>query len=177
MIATPGALSAQESGPIEFGGNYNYVHSNAPPGGCGCFSLQGGSFWGAYGFTRNFSLIGEIAVQRSADVGISTQSLTITSYSAGPRYAWPVHGRFRLFAQTLVGGVHASGSFAPGGSGGFPGSPNSVTFLAGGGLDAGLNRHLSLRAFQADYYLTHFANGVNNHQNNLRIGVGLSFRF
>jgi F420-0:gamma-glutamyl ligase len=38
-----------------------------------------------------------------------------------------------------------------------------------------LKRHFSLRAFQADYYLSHFANGVNNHQNNLRIGVGLSF--
>jgi hypothetical protein len=34
-----------------------------------------------------------------------------------------------------------------------------------------------LRAIQADYYLTHFDNGVNTRQNNFRIGVGLVIRF
>ena len=42
---------------------------------------------------------------------------------------------------------------------------------AGGGLDIGLTEHIMLRAIQADYYLTHFDNGVNTRQNNFRIGA------
>jgi hypothetical protein len=33
-----------------------------------------------------------------------------------------------------------------------------------------------LRAFEADYYLTRFDNGVNDHQNNLRIAAGVIIR-
>jgi hypothetical protein len=49
--------------------------------------------------------------------------------------------------------------------------------VAGGGLDVGLTRRIALRAFEADYYLTRFDNGVNDHQNNLRIAVGVIIRF
>jgi hypothetical protein len=48
---------------------------------------------------------------------------------------------------------------------------------AGGGLDIGLTRHIAVRAFEADYYLTRFDNGVNDHQNNLRIAAGVVIRF
>lgn len=175
LLAFCGPSSAQQAGAIEIGANYNYVHANLPPGGCGCFSLQGGSAWGAFSFTRSFALAGEFAVQHSGGPAAG-QDLTLVSYSVGPRLAWTKHERFRPFAQALVGGAHAAGSLAPGASNGFPGSPNSIAFLAGGGLDLGLNRRFSLRAFEADYYLTHFANGVNEHQNNLRISVGFYFR-
>jgi hypothetical protein len=47
---------------------------------------------------------------------------------------------------------------------------------AGGGLDIGLTRHIAVRAFEADYYLTRFDNGVNDHQNNLRIDAGVVIR-
>ena len=53
MLALPWALHAQAipNGPAttdeipryELGLNYNYFHANAPPGQCGCFSLNGGS--------------------------------------------------------------------------------------------------------------------------------------
>jgi len=46
-----------------------------------------------------------------------------------------------------------------------------------GGLDIGLTRHIALRVFEADYYLTRFDNGVNDHQNNLRIAAGVIIRF
>lgn len=175
ILAFCDSSSAQQSGAIEFGANYNYVHANLPPGGCGCFSPQGGSAWGAFSLSRSFAVVGDLAVQHTSGAS-SGQDLTLTSYTIGPRFAWPKSDRFRPFAQVLFGGAHAGGSLAPGASAGFPGSPNSFAFLAGGGLDVGLNRRFSLRAFEADYYLTHFANGVNNHQNNLRISIGLVFR-
>ena len=49
--------------------------------------------------------------------------------------------------------------------------------VAGGGFDVGITRHLAARAFEADYYLTHFSNGLNDRQNNLRISAGIIFRF
>ena len=76
----------------------------------------------------------------------------------------------------LLGGAHAGGTLAPGNSG-LPGSANAFALTAGGGLDIGLTRHIALRAFEADYYLTRFDNGVNDHQNNLRIEAGVIFRF
>jgi hypothetical protein len=40
-----------------------------------------------------------------------------------------------------------------------------------------LTEHFALRVIQADYYYTRFTNGVNDHQNNLRLSEGLIFRF
>src|SRR5208282_6886560 len=102
--------------------------------------------------------------------------LTLTSYLAGPRDAWARGRRLAPYAQVLLGGAHASGSLAPGNSG-LTGSANSFGMIAGGGLDIGLTRHIAVRAFEADYYLTRFDNGVNDHQNNLRLGAGLMIRF
>jgi peptidoglycan-associated lipoprotein len=158
---------------IEVGANYNYVHTNAPPGGCGCFALNGGSAWVGVNLTRSFGIVGEVASQHGSD---STGDLMLTSYLAGPRYT--VHGfdRFKPFAQVLFGGAHASGSLAPG-SASISGSPNAFAMTGGGGLDIGLTEHILLRAIQADYYLTHFDNGVNTRQNNFRIGAGLVIHF
>jgi peptidoglycan-associated lipoprotein len=39
------AASAQTAAPYtwEVDAGYNFVHSNAPPTGCGCFSMNGGT--------------------------------------------------------------------------------------------------------------------------------------
>jgi peptidoglycan-associated lipoprotein len=47
----------------------------------------------------------------------------------------------------------------------------------GGGLDIRLTRHLSLRPGELDYFYTRFPNGGNDHQNNLRVAAGMSYRF
>jgi peptidoglycan-associated lipoprotein len=166
-----------QSGPrIDVGLNYNYVRSNAPAGGCGCFSLNGGSGWVSFNFTRSLALVGEIASQHVSNVSSTGADLTLTSYLAGPRYTWTRPYRLAPFAQFLVGGAHAGGALAPGSSG-LPGSANAIAMIAGGGLDIGLTRHIAVRAFEADYYLTRFDNGVNDHQNNLRIAAGVVIRF
>jgi len=167
---------AQNAARIDVGVDYNYVRSNAPPGGCGCFSLNGGNVWAAFNFTRSLGIVGELASQHASDVAGTTADLTLTSYLAGPRYRFTRAHRFTPFAQALVGGVHASGVLAPGSSG-LSGSANAFAMIAGGGLDVGLSRHFAVRAVEADYYLTRFDNGVNDHQNNLRIAAGVVVRF
>jgi outer membrane immunogenic protein len=169
------SAGAQDVPLAEVGADYNYVHTNAPPGGCGCFSMHGGDGWLAYNFSHSFSAVGLLSAQRASNVAGSGADLTLTSYLIGPRYSWRRSGRFIPFGQLLLGGAHAAGSFAPG-SAGNPGSSNAFAMTAGGGLDVELTKRFAVRAFQADYYLTHFANRVNDHQNNLRISVGLVLR-
>ncbi len=161
---------------VDVGVDYNYVRSNLPAGGCGCFALNGGSGWVAFNFTRSLGIVGEIASQGASNISGSSADLTLTSFLAGPRYRRTVAGHFGPFVQVLLGGARAGGSLAPGSSG-LPGSANAFAMIAGGGLDIGLTRHIALRAFEADYYLTRFDNGVNDHQNNLRIAAGVIIRF
>jgi opacity protein-like surface antigen len=63
------------------------------------------------------------------------------------------------------------------GNPGLPGSSNSFAMAAGGGVDLMLSHRFAIRMIQADYYYTQFDNGVNNRQNNLRIGAGVIVRF
>jgi|HubBroStandDraft_1064217.scaffolds.fasta_scaffold00016_83 outer membrane immunogenic protein len=174
-IAARPAL-AQIGSLVDIGVDFNYVRSNLPAGGCGCFALNGGSAWMAFNFSRSLGIVGEIASQDASNISSSGADLTLTSFLAGPRYRRTVAGRFGPFVQALLGGAHAGGSLAPGGSG-LPGSADAFAMIAGGGLDIGLTRHIALRAFEADYYLTRFDNGVNDHQNNFRIAAGVVIRF
>jgi outer membrane immunogenic protein len=167
---------AQNGPRIDVGLDYDYVRSNVPAGGCGCFGMNGGGGWVSFNFSRSLALVGEIAGQHASNISSTGADLTLTSYLAGPRYTWTRPYRLAPFAQALVGGAHAGGALAPGSSG-LPGSANAFAMTAGGGLDIGLTRRIALRAFEADYYLTRFDNGVNDHQNNLRIAVGVVIRF
>jgi peptidoglycan-associated lipoprotein len=177
-FAAVAALSAraQSGGLVDVGVEYNYVRTNAPAGGCGCFALNGGSGWVAFNLSHSVGIVGEIAGQHASNIFGGGADLTLTSYLAGPRYTWAHARHFSPFAQVLLGGVHASGGLAPGSSG-LPGSANAFAMTAGGGLDISLTRRIALRAFEADYYLTRFNNGLNDHQNNLRIAVGVIVRF
>lgn len=164
LLLAVGFTAAQsalaQSGPqVEVGLDYNYVRSNAPAGGCGCFGLNGGSGWFSLNFSHSLGLVGEIASQDASNISGTGADLTLTSFLAGPRYTWSRSHHFAPFAQVLLGGAHAGGSLAPGSSG-LPGSANAFAMAAGGGLDIGLTRHLAFRAFEADYYLTRFDNAL-----------------
>ncbi len=175
-VMVPAGALAQSGSRVEAGVDYNYVRSNVPAGGCGCFELNGGGGWVSFNFTHSLGLVGEIAGQHASNISSTGTDLTLTSFLAGPRYTWTRPHRIAPFAQALVGAAHASGALAPGSSG-LPGSANAFAMTAGGGLDIGLTRRIGLRAFEADYYLTRFDNGVNDHQNNLRIEAGVVIRF
>ena len=175
-VMAPRPARAESNSLLEVGAAYNYVRTNLPVDGCGCFALNGGSGWVAFNFSHSVGIVGEIASQHASNISGSGADLTLTSFLAGPRYRWTGGGRFAPFVQGLVGAAHASGSLAPGNSG-IPGSANAFALIAGGGLDIGIIPHIALRAFEADYYLTRFDNGMNDHQNNLRIAAGVIIRF
>ena len=169
-----GSESASEK--FEFGVDYNYVRANGPPGGCGCFSMNGGNAWAGYRLTTDSA---PWANSARNTLGTSTGQEKISrlfSYLFGPRFTLRKSDRWQPFGEVLLGGAHATGTFEPSFSGG-SGSFNSFSLVAGGGLDIHIMRHIDIRAIDADYYLTRFPNGVNGRQNNLRISAGVVFRF
>jgi len=167
--------AAQDAPLMEAGIDYNYVRTNAPPGGCGCISMNGGDGWLAYNFTRSFAAVAQFGVQHASNIG-GAADLTFTSYLFGPRYSRRVTSRVVPFGQVLFGGAHAGGSFAPGSSG-IAGSSNAFAMTAGGGVDVEVRRDLAIRPAEVDYFLTRFDNAVNDHQNNFRFSTGVVFRF
>jgi Outer membrane protein beta-barrel domain len=172
--------SAQLASRFEAGANYSFVRSNGPADRCGCFSMNGGNGWLGYRFYRAWSAVGEFGAVRAPSIGAAGRDLTLITYLGGARYDWRHHWRYSShltpFGQVLLGGVHASGSLAPG-TLLLAGTPNSFAMTAGGGADIRLTPRWSIRAIQADYLLTRLNNGSNDRQNNLRISFGVLYRF
>jgi outer membrane immunogenic protein len=157
---------------IDLSASYTYLHANAPPGGCGCFSMNGGSASAAFGVTPSLSLAADFGVTHAGNILNSTETLTLTTYLFGPRYTVRSHGwRVLPYGQALLGGAHSASNF-PFNSGG-----NGFSLLAGGGLDVPFKRHWAWRAVQMDYLLTRVPNGSTNSQNNFRVTTGLVYRF
>jgi len=167
--------SAQNFEPVEVGAGYSYVRANAGPGECGCFSMNGGSAWFAYHFMRDFAVAADVGSEYASNINGTALGLTLTSYLAGPRYVWHYGHLLSPFAQALVGGAHANGDLTLVRFG-VAEPANSLALAAGGGADMKLTRHWAARG-EVDYFLTRFSNGVNDHQNNLRVSVGLVYRF
>ncbi len=155
---------------------YSYLRSNAPPGGCGCFNLNGGSAEFAWPTAiRGVALVGNVTASHANNIGSSNTSLTLSSFTGGARYSPALKpSRYQPFGQVLVGLAHASGSLVQGQA---ASSSNAFAASLGGGLDLPINHRVSLRLFEADYLVTTFGNGINNRQNLLHVSTGLVFHF
>jgi outer membrane immunogenic protein len=177
VLASPArAQTALQPAPvkrtIDLSADYTYLHANAPPGGCGCFSMNGGSASAAFGFTPSFSLAADFGVTHASNILNSTETLTLTTYLFGPRYTLRSHvGRVLPYGQVLLGGAHSTSNFV------FNSGGNGFSLLAGGGLDVPLSRHFAWRAVQMDYLLTRIPNGSTNSENNFRVTTGVVYRF
>jgi peptidoglycan-associated lipoprotein len=158
---------------------YTFVHSNAPPGSCTCFNMNGGNATFAWPVKPgHFAAVGDVAVAHAGSVGSGGYTLTMTTITGGARYLPRVgHGPLQPFGQALVGLAHSSGTLVQGSN---PAAANAGAAFAanlGGGLDLRVSRRLAVRLIEADYLLTRFDNGVNDHQNNLRLSAGIVIRF
>jgi outer membrane immunogenic protein len=186
LLCLSGA-SAQIMDQMKVGANYSYVRGEAPPGVCGCFSMNGGSGFLEFDASKHWALVGEVSGERASSIGGNPAGLTLTSFSLGPRYSFRhpyppaiylTRGMRRVlfpfvpFSEFLVGVVHGSGALTPGSSG-LTGSANALALTFGGGVEMLYKPRLTLRPFQIDYYTTGFSNGVSNRQIDHRIGAGI----
>jgi outer membrane immunogenic protein len=156
---------------------YSYLHANAPPGGCGCFSMNG--FVVQVGFPverKGFSMVGDLTFDTNHNVLGTDTKLTLGAFAAGARYRF-IHNGWEPFGEVEAGGIQATGAYKNIGITSPASASLSFVGIVGGGLDRRLSTHFGLRIVEADYFATTFDNGSNNHQNNLRITSGLLLRW
>jgi len=157
---------------------YNYVRANAPPAHCDCFSLNGGSISIAQPLgSGHLAAVFDAAVVHGSNIGSGGYTLTLTSITSGLRYRPVLHPRWSPFGQILVGVANASGTLVEGNTPAASDSTLNFASVVGGGIDYRLRPRWSFRVVEAEYLLTRSSNGVNDHQNNLRIAAGIAYRF
>jgi outer membrane immunogenic protein len=179
--ATPQATGVPPEAPLhaDLAFNYSYLRSNAPPGGCTCFNLNGFSVSSAWPLRAGgFALASDLTFETIGNVNNSNFTLSFGTLTVGTRYLLRTHlAHIQPFAEALVGGAHASGTLSK-----LPNPLNNNATLAfaavlGGGVDLKAGHHFAWRLVEADYLPTTFDNGSNNHQNNFRLASGAVFRF
>jgi len=177
LLGSASAALSQDLQSGEVAAAYHWVRSNAGPGECGCFGLNGGGVSGSWNFHGPWSAVLDFSAETGTGAPPAGNSLTLASYMAGGRYKirqpW-LEGNHKPqpFVQILLGASHAGGGEA--------GIANGAFVFAtrmGGGVDVPLTSHFALRVIQIDYYLTTFANATNDHQNNLLIGAGVVYHW
>ncbi len=181
-LAMSSAASADSvsEGPrnTEIALDYTYVRSNAPPGQCGCFPMNGGSFSIAQPLSSDkFAVVFDTTIEHASHINAGSFDLTLSIFTLGLRYRpWP-QSQWSPFGHVLLGAAHASGSLVEGDT---PAAHDAaLTFASnvGGGIDYWVNQRWSIRVFEADYLRTTYSNRTDDRQDNLRISVGAAFHF
>jgi outer membrane immunogenic protein len=162
--------------PLEVSFAYSYARANAGPGQCGCFNMNGGSSEVAFHAFRALSVVADLTGERASSIGPAV-GLSLVAFTVGPRLSHHFSGgKFTPFVQGLAGAAHGFDGLFPGANGSASGAASSLAVLAGGGLDLKLNRHIAIRALQADYLRTQLPNAAGNQQNLLRLSAGIVLR-
>jgi opacity protein-like surface antigen len=182
FLAAPRLMGQQlaiNSGPepsrIDLAGGYNLVNANAPPGSCGCFTMNGAFVSADANLNDRLSLLAESNGGQASNISALGQNLTLGTLMAGPRVSWP-HFRYAPYGEFVAGVAHGTGSYFPSATS-TSGSAWSFAFAAGGGLDFNLTDRLGIRLFDARYLRTSFPNATNASQNQIQIESGVVIHF
>jgi hypothetical protein len=123
-------------------------------------------------------LVGDVTIARAGTVSTSGDNLTLSTFTVGGRYLPRLgHSSLQPFGQVLIGLAHSSGTLVQGSNSAAANAGAAFAGIFGGGLDLRATPRFSIRLVEADYLLTTFDNGSNNHQNNLRISAGVVIHF
>jgi len=160
---------------LEVGIRYAATVTNAPPGECGCFVLQGAGMDASYPLASHLRAVVDVAGTTIGRVPETSHGLSEITLLAGPRYVFPMR-HFNLNAQALFGAVRGFGSDFILTSTVHTDTSTNFAMTLGGSLDLPLTRTVLLRPIQFDYLQTNLPNGVDNRQRNIRFGAGVIFR-
>lgn len=141
------------------------------------FGMQGGSMQVQAKLWRGLGVVGDVAGLHAGNVNNSGVSLDLVTATFGPRYTWaPAHRRTVFFGQVLVGDAYGLNGLFPSATG-LRSTGNSFALQVGGGINLPLWNHFAVRALDAQWLRTYLPNATTNVQNNLRLGVGMVYRF
>ena len=154
------------------------------------FNANGGNGQFAVNFNKWFSGVIDLGAVHNSNF----TDVTVANYMAGPRISVR-KSRLSPYFQVLFGGAYATQSTAapidaipleagislpPATTIRATRQETAFAMAAGGGLDVKLSRHVSLRAFEIEYFMTRLQNfrGIDdNTQDNIRASAGLTFTF
>lgn len=122
--------------------------------------------------------MGNITVAHASNISSSDDELTLSAYTAGVRYLPRLcHSSLQPFGQVRADIARSSGTLVQEQNSAATNAGAAFAANLGGGLDLRASRRSSVRLVKADYLAATFDNGINGHQNNLRIGAGVVMRF
>lgn len=125
---------------------------------------------------RGLGAAANITGSHTGSIGGSGVPFSSVTETFGPRYRWHQGHKLSLFGEGLVGEGNGFGSLFP-----WAGSANSQSDVLAievtGGVDYRIGQWFSVRALDAGWVRTTFANGTDNVQNYLHVGAGIVFNF
>ncbi|MFY9674754.1 MAG: hypothetical protein WAK13_09890 [Terriglobales bacterium] len=168
---------------LEVFGGYQYLHiggvsgSNPNPWLINGEGFNGWNVAATANLTRYFGIEGNFG---GAYNTINNVDLKVYHYAGGPVVFAHV-GRLKPFAHVLFGGIHLGASVPPG----ISASTNGYTIMAGGGIDAKVNRLLAIRVGEVDWLYYNLGSTTANGEsipgvsgsNNVRFSTGIVLRF
>ncbi len=128
--------------PVELGVNYVADISNAHPGFCGCFAMQGGGVNVTAGFTSHIWVAGDLSIVHANTVPGTNYSLGLITLMGGPQYRLSAMHSVTPYAQVLFGAVRGFDSVFPGSAG----SASAFAFEIGSGVTVPVGHRFSVRA-------------------------------
>lgn len=169
--ATVFGLAPGQTSAMEFGLDYTYLHANAPPAQCGCFSMNGGGGSLVIHMPHGMGLVANLQGTHASRINGTTQTISVFDYLFGPRYTYRSGGRYTPYGQVLLGGSEELSNYA------FVQNRNVFAVSAGGGVSRVLTPHIAWNMVEVDYVYSRLPNAVNDRQNDLRVSTGIAFRF
>jgi opacity protein-like surface antigen len=157
-----------------YGGYYYarfYVNANVPGiAPSATYIGKGGGGQLEYNVNRWVGVVGDLGGFYATSSGNGSFAGGVFTYLVGPRVNFR-RGKFTPFVQALFGGVRTTDGIAQS-----TGAENNFAMTAGGGIDFKVSGHVSVRPIQAEYFMTKIPDGLNNRQDNLRLGAGVVVR-
>jgi outer membrane immunogenic protein len=162
---------------------YDAERAKIAPGSCGCFWYEGGGAGGAVNFAKGIGIAAALTGDHASNYAPGLDISKI-AFMAGPRYTYTFlkhhegsdvpRPRLQLFGEALFGGVHAFNSTFPS-STGVTSSAGSFALQTGAGVNLFFSRNFSVRLLEVDFVRTELPNSLADTQNDLRLGVGISY--
>ena len=178
FAAVPPMNAQEQASKFEAYGGYYYARFNVNanvPGIAPSATYNGTGGGGQLEYNANhwLGVVGDLAGYGATSTTNGALVGGAVTYLFGPRVNFR-HGRVTdkvtPFVQTLFGGMWATHGIVQ------SESENNFAMTAGGGVDIKVSNPVSVRPIQAEYFMTKIPDGLNNRQNNLRLGAGIVLR-
>jgi len=163
-------LDAGQTSVLDAGFGYAYFHANAPPSGCGCFSLNGGYANLVFHSVHGIALVSDLTTAHANNINGTTQNVTVFDYLFGPRVYYHSSSHFTPYVQVLAGGSEEFSNYT------YADGATDFAASGGAGMSARLSRHWGWNIVEGDYVYSRLPNGSNNRQSDLRVSTGIFFR-